>query len=179
MSDLTKAPKAIVLDLINTDNSLALTEALVSFGLPTVTAGETPDKNTTLTVSSVPGSGYTGDVVVEYNRVAMATIPVISGKSADFQLGDALKISDIIPEINALYNINLDVTDYVDGDLPVFTGTLNEEHEVQLVAAADSLIYIGSLTFTLKAADKELGTVITITALNGLVYEAPPAPPVV
>lgn len=175
MSDLTKAPNAILIDLINTDNSSSLTEALVTFGLPTVAGGASPARNTELTVSAAPGSGYTGSVLVTYNRVGLSTLPVISTRPAEFQLGDAVNISDLIPEINALYGINLTPADYVDGPLPTFTGELNEEHDVQIVAGADSLVFFGSLTLTLKAEDKDLGTVITITALNGLTYVAPAA----
>lgn len=178
MSDLTKAPDQIVLDLINTDNSTSLTLGLVDFGLPTVTAGENPAKNTTLTVTAKAGSGYTGSQVVEYNRVSLDTIPVIAAKPATYQLGDATKIADLIEEINAMYGIKMVPADYVDGDLPTFEGLPNEEHTVQLVAAADSLIYIGSLVLTLKAADIELSSVITVTALNGLTYVAPVADPV-
>jgi hypothetical protein len=176
MSDLTKAPDQIVLDLINTDNSTSLTLGLLDFGLPTVTAGETPEKNTTLTVTAKAGSGYTGSQVVQYNRVNLSTIPGIAEKEATYQLGDALKVSDLIDEINAMYGIKLVPADYVDADLPTFEGLPNEEHTVQLVAAADSLIYIGSLVLTLKSADIELSSVITVTALNGLTYVKPVDP---
>lgn len=175
MSDLTKAPIEILVDLINTDNASALTSELVTFGLPTVAGGASPTRNTELTVNAAEGSGYTGSVLVTYNRVALSTLPVISSKPAEFQLGDATLISDLLEEINTLYGVKITAADFVDGPLPTFTGELNEEHDVQVVAHADSLIYIGSLTLKLKAEDKDLGLVITVTALNGLTYVAPAA----
>lgn len=177
MSDLTKIPKQVMIDLINTDNGSALTDALLDFGLPTAATGQTPARNTELTVTAKAGSGYTGSVVVTYNRLHLTTgILTPSGKDATFVAGDKLKIKDLIPELNALLNINLTDDDYVDGDLPTFVGGIpNEEHDVSVVAKADSLCYIGSLIFKLKSDEIELSSVITITQLNGLTYVPPVA----
>ncbi len=177
MTDLTKAPNQVIIDLINADNApLALTPELVTFGLPTAATGENPAKNTELTVSAAEGSGYSGSVVITYNRVALGTIPTIAAAPAEFQLGNAQTLKDLIPEFNAKYGVNLTDDDYVDAPIPAFTGELNEEHTVQLVAKADSLIYIGSVDIVIKGEDIALASVLTNTALNGLVYEAPVAP---
>lgn len=173
MTDLTKVPVQVLVDLINADNSLALTSELITFGLPTAATGESPPKNTELTVSAAPGSGYSGSVVVTYNRVAISTLPTISAKPAEFQLGDATTIKDLIPEFNALYGVVLTEDDYTDAPLPEFTGTANESHTIQLVAKADSLIYIGSIELTIKGDDVPLSSVLTVLSLNGLTYEAP------
>lgn len=177
MSDLTKIPKQVMLDLINADNGSALTDALLDFGLPTAATGQTPARNTELTVTAKAGSGYTGSVVVTYNRLNLNTgILVPSGKDATFVKGDAVKISDIVPELNALLNINLTADDYVDGDLPSFVGGIpNETLDVSVVAKADSLCYIGSLVFHMKSEEIELSSVITVTQLNGLTYVPPVA----
>lgn len=180
MTDLTLAPKEIMLALINTDNATTLTDATLDFGLPTAATGQAPTRNTVLTVTAKAGSGYSGSVEVTYNRLHLQTAVLdASGKTASFGLGDATKIKDFIPELNALLGINLTDEDYEDGDLPEFTGTPNEEHSVQLVAKQDSLCYIGSLTFTVKGEDIALSSVLTVTELNGLTYVAPapePAP---
>ena len=180
-NDLTKLPKEVVIDLINTDNGTSLTSALVSLGVPIVATG---GLNTSVTVTAAPGSGYKGSQTVTYNRLALqadiadkflaqtATPP----RDLIFQIGDAKKISDIIPELNTRLNINLTVDDFIDGDLPAFAGTVNESHDVQVVAHQDSLCYTSSLTFTLKAEEIELSSVITTTALNGLVYTPPAVP---
>jgi hypothetical protein len=177
MTDLTKAPDQVIIDLINADNTpLALTAELVTFGVPNAAAGENPTKNTELTVTAAEGSGYSGSVVVTYNRVNLATIPTIAAAPAEFPLGNATTLKDLIPEFNAKYGVNLTDDDFVDAPIPEFTGGLNEEHTIQLVAKADSLIYIGSVDIVVQGEDIPLGSVVTNTALNGLVYEAPVAP---
>lgn len=178
MTDLTKAPKEIMLALINTDNGTTLTDALIDFGVPTAATGETPARNTELTVTAKAGSGYSGSVVVTYNRLHLQNdVLTASGKDATFGLGDATKIADFVEELNTLLNIKLDPTDFEDGDLPVFEGLPNEVKPVQLVAKQDSLCYIGSLTFNVKAEDIPLSSVLTITELDGLTYVPPVVTP--
>jgi hypothetical protein len=171
VSDFTKAPEQIVLDQINNDNSSSLTLTQVSFGLPTASTGTSPARDTTLTVNSVADEGYSGSVVVMYNRVDISTVP--GTRSTVFPKGSSVNISDLIPQINAAYQINLTSADYTDGPLPTFTGTPNEEHTFQLVINADSLPFENSVTLTVKANDIPLSSVITTTTLNGLVYTQP------
>jgi hypothetical protein len=169
--DFTKAPEQILLDQINNDNSSALTLTQVSFGLPTTVGGASPARDTQVTVSAVAGEGYSGSVVVEYNRVNISTVP--GARSTIFPKGSAVNISDLIPQINAAYQINLTTADYTDGPLPTFTGTPNEEHTFQLVMNSDSLPFENSVTLTVKANDIPLSSVITTATLNGLVYTQP------
>lgn len=169
--DFTKLPAEIVLDQINNDNSSSLTTAQVSFGIPTAATGTSPVRDTDLTVSAVPNQGYTGDVIVHYNRVDMATIP--GTRSTTFPKGTATKISDLIPQINAAYQLNLQPEDYKDADLPTFSGAPNEKHDFQLSAGEDSLCFKNSVTLTVHADDIPLASVITNQTLNGLVYTQP------
>lgn len=179
--NLKLAPAAVLCALINRTNAAvgaALTPELVTFGLPGQSSGGT--YNTDLTVTAVPGSGYVGNEVINYNRLHLqseiADPFVASGqnRNLEFPVGNAVKIKDIIPEINSRFGINLTDADYIDGTLPTFTGTANEVHDVQVIANADSLCYRGSFTFHLKAEDVLLSTVIVEKVMNGLTY-APPA----
>jgi len=173
-TDYTKLPRAIIVDLINETNAGAgMTEALLDFGLPTVPTG-TPARNTELTVTAKAGSGYSGSVTLKYNRVDMAEIP--GALNVEYTKGDAENISDLIPEINARYGINLQAEDYVDAPLPNFTGTPNEKIDFEIVAAADSLVWRASLILKLASEDIPLSSVITNDTLNGLVYVAPTEP---
>lgn len=169
--DFTKAPEQIVLDQINNDNTSALTLQQVSFGLPTVVSGTSPVRDTQVTVSAVANEGYSGSVVVQYNRVNISTVP--GSRSTVFPKGSAVNISDLIPQINTAYQINLTAADYTDAALPTFSGTPNEEHTFQLVISSDSLPFENSVTLTVKANDIPLSTVITTATLNGLVYTQP------
>lgn len=173
MTDLTKAPKEIVVGLINADNGTNVPANLLAVGIPSVTVGA---RNTTVTLTAEVGSGYSGSVDFTYNRLHLQTaILDVSGKTAEFPLGNATSKADFIAELNELLNINLTADDYEDGPLPVFDGTPNEVKAVQLVAKEDSLCYIGSLTFNVKGEDIPLSSIFTVTELSGLTYE-PPAP---
>lgn len=165
MFDYTKDPLQLLIELINEDNSLGLTDELVEFGLPTTTTGEDPPKNTSINVSALPGSGYTGNVDVTYDRVP--TSGFVGTVDLTFQLGDAENVSDMIPEINALLNINLTENDYVDAPLPEFEGEPNEVIPVIITMDADSLVYLGSLTIQISAGEIDLASVITTTELTG------------
>lgn len=169
--DFTKAPEQIVLDQINNDNSSALTLTQVSFGLPTAATGTSPARDTDCTVSSIANEGYSGSVVVHYNRVDISTVP--GSRSKIFPKGSAVNISDLVPQINAAYQINLTSADYTDAALPTFTGEPNEEHDFQLTISSDSLPFKNSVTLTVKANDIPLSSVITTATLNGLVYTQP------
>lgn len=174
-SDFTQSSKKILVDLINEDNpGHGFTEAILEFGLPTAAPGGSPARNTQVTVSAAADSGYSGSVDVLYNRVDMALIP--GTNPTVFPAGNATNVSDLIPEINARYHINLGATDYVDAALPPFTGEPNEDLQFQVTASSDSLVWFGNLILIVTANDIPLNTVITTTTLNGLnyvPYEAP------
>lgn len=169
--DFTKAPDQVLLDQINHDNTSTLTLAQISYGIPTVATGTNPNPDTEITVSAQAGSGYSGNVIVGYNRVQLSTIP--GARATVFPIGAAANISDIVPAVNTAYQINLTSADYTDGPLPVFTGTPNEEHAFQIAATADSVVYEGVMSLTVQANDIPLSTVITTTSLTGLVYTQP------
>lgn len=169
--DFTKNPNQILLDQINNDNTSALTLAQISYGLPTAATGPTPPADTTITVISADGSGFTGSVNINYNRVDLSTIP--GTRSTTFTLGDAVNVSDLIPEINTAYQINLTASDYEDAVLPTFTGTPDEMHDFQVAANADSVVYEGTVTLTVQGNDIPLSSVITTQTLTGLVYVQP------
>lgn len=171
VSDFTKAPKDIVVDLINHDNVGAnLTPELLTFGLPTLATGETPPANTDLEVTAAEGSGYVGSVVVQYNRLQLQDFVTARGITGGLRLpvGDATMFADLIPEINLALGINLTPEDYVDGEIGEWAGEPNETKEITIPVNADSLVFLGSLTLTLEAEDIPLNSVITTTLLSGL-----------
>lgn len=177
-NDLTKIPVEVIVDLINATNGTSFTSSMLTFDPPVVNAD---GKNTSVTVRAANGSGYKGFVVSLYNRLHLTNDIATPFQAAwpsrplEFLLGDATTIADLVPELNQLLGINLTPDDFVDGPLPEFTGAANESHPVQVVAKADSLCYTGSVTFTLKAEEIELSTVITQLTLNGLTYAPPSA----
>lgn len=177
--NLTLESKKVLCDMINRNNvesGSSLTPELVDFGIP---SQSNDAKNTDITVIAKSGSGYTGQEVINYNRLHLTTeignpyVASAVGRNLIFPIGEALKIADIVPAINARLGINLVAADFTDGDLPEFTGTPNEILDVQLLVKADSLCYRGSLTFQLKAEDILLSTVIVNKVMDGLTYQPP------
>jgi hypothetical protein len=166
-SDFRKSPQQILLDLINNEEGSELTLSMVTFGVPTALIGQV---NTQIMVSAAQGSQFSGSVVVTYNRVNLGSIP--GNRSKLFSVGQATHISDLIPAINAAYQINLTSADYIDAPLPSFgqgQSTLN----FQISAALGSLVYRGNVVLQITTGLIPLSSVITVTALNGLIYIQP------
>ena len=178
VSDFKKAPEDIIFDLIAFDNpSKPINATVVDLGVATIATGANPPANTDLEVTSKAGSGYSGAVSVAYNRLAVQGFIAAAGVSGNeliIPVGDAVKYADLIDEINTALGINLTAKDYVDGDIGDWAGTPNETKEVQIVMAADSYVFTGTLTLTLHAEDIPLSSVITTTTLSGLNYPTAP-----
>lgn len=168
MSDLTKTPVQIILDMINEDNASGLTSADVSFGSPQDISADNSDRNTELTVNGV--GGYSGSVDVRYNRISFDDLAQYLPPS--FPKNDYTMLSDIVDNhFNALFGVNLQAgVDYVDVELPAFDNTPGESKSVVMTAVADSLVYIGSMSLTVNIDTVDIGDVITEQDLSGLNY---------
>ncbi|WJJ54982.1 hypothetical protein [Xanthomonas phage RTH11] len=172
--DFTKAPKQILLDLINAENSSTLTspltDAQVTFAVPAVEDGA---KNTSLELSSVVGGPYLGQRSVYYDRLDLAA--VLALKSARFEKTDEVTtVAHVIAAINARYKINLTSDDFTATEFPTWELVPNEEHTVTLTAKAGSLIFIGTGVVTLYLPQVALADAIPNNTLSGLTY-VPPA----
>lgn len=178
VSDFKKAPEEIIFDLINFDNpGKTINSTVTQLGVPVAATGANPPANTTLEVSAVAESGYSGAVTVNYNRLAFDGFIPAAGLTDGLKIpvGDATKFADLISEANTALGINITDADYVDGDIGDWEGTPNETKAIQIPAAADSLVFLESLSITLQAEDIPLDQVITVTTLSGLNYPEAPA----
>ncbi len=168
-TDYTKSQQQIITDLINADNGTMLTVDMLTFGYPTAIPGW---GNTQVVVTASTGSPYSNSVVFNYNRIDLSTVP--GARNIVFDVGSAVNISDLIPAINAAYQINLTPGQFIDGPLPQFTNnTPGTTIPFTVVADPSSLVFIGRVTLQLARAKIPLSTIITVTALNGLVYIQP------
>lgn len=169
MSDLSKSFSALLLEMVKVANpaETTITAAHYTFGTPTVATEN--GKNTSLVLSAVANSGFTGTQTVYYNRLDLTAI----GATGDLQFdaeGKA-KVSDAVAEFNARFKTNLVAgTDYTDADLPELTGAPGETQQVTVTALAGSHVYLGNVVITLKVATRDLAEVITNNNLNGLTY---------
>lgn len=168
VSDFTKDARSIITDLINFDNpDLQLSADMVDYSNPIPMTGNY--RNTDLTVTPRPGSGYTGSTSVFYDRLDITQFATeVYGDDIVIGIGESTRLSHVIPQINLLLGINLTDRDYVDVDLPTFGDIPNQEIPVDLVIRPASLIYLGKLTIRLKANLVMLNEVVAITYLLGL-----------
>lgn len=175
------SPKELVVGLVNTDNSLSIPITAVTLSLPSIVEnldGQPAYNNrkTAITLTAVPGEGYTNSVEVKYNRIHYRDIFPHTGDNSiefpvatdTFALGANNTLADIIPAINALRSINLQTTDYVEKALPTFSGFppyLLEKY-VLLEAKPEAPIYIGGINLRIMPNLYPLES-FSVTTLNG------------
>lgn len=175
VSDFTQSGDKIVLDLVNADNNSFFTLSTVS-----VARGSAAPvtKNSTALLTSLAGSGYSGDVHVEYDRLALQSfVDIFYPAGLTVQLGDATDFADLLEEVNTALGTNLVLdTDVATQAIPVWEGIPNETHLLTVPVLASSLVYTGQMQFTLDGNDIALSSVITTTVLSGLNLPVPPIP---
>jgi hypothetical protein len=185
--DYTKSPDEIIVQLINDENNrsfttsdLDLTNVAVA---PDPVSGRQPFNNvrTAVRVAAVPGSGYTNEVNVKYNRIHLRTVfpnsdsdDVRYATTTDaYQLNDRVNLSDILADINAKYGINILAQDIFDVPLPTFDGPPPEggwpAKYVRLEMVAGSKVFVGGINIQILPNDYDLSNMQT-TELNGLYY---------
>lgn len=167
ISDFTQAAALVVLALVNEDNSSFFTPETVSVER-SATAPVT--KNSVALLTALPGSGYSGTQEVEYDRLAISGfVDLYFPDGLTLQLGNATTLIDLLPEVNtALGTALVEGLDVEDEAIPAWEGIPNETKEVDFAILASSLVYTGTLTFTLDGNDIPLSSVITTTVLSGL-----------
>jgi hypothetical protein len=173
VSDFSKAPADIIIDLIAADNTTKpITNQTITLGVPTVAAVVDASGDTELEVTAKAGSGYTGSEVVKYNRLDLQGFTF--GETFSLPVGDAENLADLILEVNTGLGVNLTADDYTDSAIGAWAGEPNETKVVSLPITAGSLVFKGALSITLHAEDIPLSEVITVTTLSGLNYPAAP-----
>lgn len=164
ISDFTQEQNKIVLDLINHDNGTNLTMGQVEIGRVT---GE--GAQVTVTVSAIPGSGYSGEVDgLSYSRLDIqAFMDVFYPEGLTVQAGDAETLLGLLPDINAALGTALTQED--TNNLPLeWTGTPNEILNIQLQIANSNKVYFGSGLVKVDGNDIALADVVAIKVLSGL-----------
>ena len=168
ISDFTKEPLAIVVDLINHDNPLAsLTSEMITLGLPTTTASsEAEERNTEVTVTGVQERGVVGSVTTYYSRLNLAAF--ITEPGFHVPLEAMVNIADLVEQLNIELGINITAADFIDEPLPTFAGTPGETIAVTIKFNADSLVWVGNAEVLVRGDDVNINTLITNVRLSGL-----------
>jgi len=148
--DFTKPPAEIIVELINYCNGTSLTSDMLTYGLPAVITG---NHNTVVIASSTSTSPYEGDLEVTYNRIDLGEYFADLDKFLVAEDG-ARYVSDIIPQINATYKLNLTRDDYLDAPLPDSSQTDSSQGaSFVLKANPRSLIFIGQVALRVTNND--------------------------
>lgn len=172
--DFSMTPQQIVVTMINNDNGSSLSPDSLLFGIPQVVdigVVTTKHYNTSLLLTGKPGSRYAGsERTVYYNRINLSIINAVH--NVVFTPTNLNNISDLLPAINAEYKIDITKEDIIDAPLPLFTGTDPMlQLPVVLVAAPESLLFIGTTTFMVDRPGITLADIIKNQYLTDPDYE--------
>lgn len=147
VSDFTKPPEEVVIDLINYDNGKNFAPGMLFFDAPVKIPKSPPVyRNTQLRITATVLNRLKGSATVYYNRIDLADVPGLRGVHFEVP-NDTVKLSDMISLVNARYGVNLTGADYVDG---VIANLSDDFTEVDLVAKDASLVFIGKVTLIVR-----------------------------
>lgn len=156
-----------VLALLNDENPRSLPFSLdnVILGVPTAAQGETPERNTELTIEGIPTKGYKGTTTIKYDRIALQEFE--DAVPSQIQVEGDITLENILAGFNAFYGSNLQLDD-IRNDLILPEALTSTPVEWLLVASANSYAYRGQVTLRIQAADMDLAVAISKPVLDGL-----------
>ena len=111
-----KPSREQVMILAGGSSSMLVSDATVSMTGP-VAATKYPDRNTSVTLTAKPGSGYQGSIELHYNRIPIATyFPNVEWLLP--ATTEATTVHALLPAINAAYKLNIAASELVDHPVP-------------------------------------------------------------
>ena len=149
--DIFKPPLEILVDAINQENRTAFVVADLSFTEPTPHTLFNSDINTAITLTPRTGSQYFSSVTIYYKRMDIELI--CESSQIEINTLDRTLLSELIPEINTYYGINLSTDDYYEQTLPLVDPlNPNAKRVVVLQITPNSVLFNGSATIVLDEA---------------------------
>lgn len=173
VSDFTQGQDKIILDLVNYTNNSNLT--LDQVELTNLVPQE--DEQVKVTLVTKEGSGYSGSVDVFYNRLNFHTFSLIF--YPEYLLipqGEAVNISDLLPQVNAAFGVALTAEDIFDAPIEGWIGDPNEILPIELMINPDNKVYYLGTVIMLDGNDIPLSEIITSTILSGMNLPVPEEP---
>lgn len=165
---LYKRPLDEILGAIKTLNNVELIAGEYTFGTPTAVAPDASGTNTSLLVTALnPLSPYDGSTTIRYKRLNLADLLILI--SVNIKAYDIHTMADFVAVLNKRHGIGFEEGDIVDGPLNLVDGA----GDVTIVAEANSMGWIGEVTFHVTLGAQPLSDVITVTQLPGLNYPSP------
>lgn len=162
---LNKASSSLVLDLINTSNSLDLSFQNISFETPVLLADDEDGKNTSLVVAAIDKQGYVGNVTIKYNRVGFEELEAKDNTLLEIPVDGTM--DDIVLALNSRYGLQLVIdNDIVEADLIDVIGY--EPALISLDAVLGSYGFHGTLNLDIAWESIDLEDAIASNNLIGL-----------
>ena len=152
--DITKTPQENLIAKLNQINGLSLDFNDFVFEDPEPYADvDRPYFNTSVRVVPKETSKFYNSFTIYYHRMDLAEI--LDNPYVGIKRGMANYLSELMPQINACYNINATEDDYEDVELPPYdVNNPDEEIPVLVQALPTSFLFIGSYTITLNKPPK-------------------------
>jgi hypothetical protein len=146
--DFTQPALDVLLAQINYDNNTTITPDQVSDQqVASLPSSDSSGMNTITFISSTPGAtAFQGREPFKYNRIDISTVP--GDRTTSFSVGDAYYLSDLLPQINAAWSLNLTVEDIQDGILPGFP-TNAVSVSLMMEMAPGSLLWINEVEISI------------------------------
>ena len=176
ISDYSKLPLDIVLDLINHDNGTSLSTSKITLGVPVVVE----NKRVSIEVTAITGSGYRGSQTLHYNRVPLSALTDLE-ETQTTVIADVTSYQEIIQKFNEKYGVNLTIDDVtVDGlELDDVTYIQAQGPVVDLLISAKegNFVWQGTTTFKLRSSVMLLSDALPVVDLDGLWLPNRPSDP--
>lgn len=171
--DYTRNELDVLIALIRQDNgNKPLSASQVTFGNPNVmTAQPNVNRNTLVVATAIADRGYSGSQTFYYNRLPLSVFIDEDTMSKTFKITKEKLLSELLPEINRRYKINLTVDKIVDKALPSFEDDTRAYVDLELKASPMSLVYLDSIVLRIEPEVVALKAAVAQTQLTGLTYD--------
>lgn len=146
--DFTQPALSVLLAQINYDNNTTITPDQISVQQVAALPSDDPSgMNSVAFISSTQGATvFEGREPFRYNRTDISTVP--GTRTTSFAVGNAVYLSDLLPQINAAWKLNLTAADIQDGILPGFPqGALSVSLMMEI--AAGSLLWLNEVEISI------------------------------
>lgn len=161
MTQFTKPSVDLLIDLINTDNSLSLKKSDLTIGAPANNTDSTHNRNTIVKLTAKDSAAFEGSANVYYNRVAIAS--VLKAAMSYEVAASGVTTSTLLPLINKQFSVDLTEDDVVVESID--TSTLPKTYTLK--AAANSYAFTGTVDISLTAEKGDLDSMVAKKDLNG------------
>lgn len=139
------------MDAINFENQTSLAYTDFTFGAPEITSLVNSSVNTKIRLTPNIGTLYYNPKDFYYERMDLGVMYSVNKPS--IAIGSRVFLSELIPEINAFYGINLTSDDYIEQTLPEEDpGSPGAQLVVMLQMNATSILFQGVAAIVLNEA---------------------------